>query len=165
MTDSTDNARGPKRITHPYKGPDLPTEVFADPGRHDWYFREKMPDSVARFVRADLAPDPLGAVKVKPLEWDDSGAAWVAWDDVKEYVVYAENRKEAERIDNERAARIRSALEHCDQLANPHVVVEQAFMAAVWDALKSDANDLRKQKRILSAFRTALSPTGGNADG
>ncbi|MGR3524883.1 MAG: hypothetical protein ACU0CT_02650 [Paracoccaceae bacterium] len=57
MTDSIDNA--PKRIAHPYKGPDLPTEVFADPGRHGWYFREKMPDSYARFVRADLAPDPL----------------------------------------------------------------------------------------------------------
>jgi hypothetical protein len=59
MTDSTDNARG--RIAHPFNGPDLPTEVFADPGRRGWYFREKMPDSVARFVRADLAPDPQDA--------------------------------------------------------------------------------------------------------
>lgn len=48
----------PKRIAHPFNGPDLPTEVFADPGRRGWYFREKMPDSVARFVRADLATQP-----------------------------------------------------------------------------------------------------------
>lgn len=34
--------------------PPMPTEVFADPGRNDWYFREKQPDSVARFVRSDL---------------------------------------------------------------------------------------------------------------
>ena len=34
--------------------PHLPTEVYADPGRHDWYFREKKPDSVARYIRADL---------------------------------------------------------------------------------------------------------------
>jgi type IV secretory pathway TrbL component len=28
-------------------------------------------------------------------------------------------------------------------------------MSAVWAALKADANDLRKQQRILRAFRTA----------
>ena len=44
----------PERIPHPFRGPDLPTEVYADPGRNGWYFREKMPDSIARFVRADL---------------------------------------------------------------------------------------------------------------
>jgi len=31
-------------------------------------------------------------------------------------------------------------------------------MDAVWDALKADANDLRKQQRILRAFRAALIP-------
>lgn len=35
---------------------------------------------------------------------------------------------------------------------------EQAFMGAVWDALKADAPDLGKQQRILVAFRAALSP-------
>lgn len=33
---------------------------------------------------------------------------------------------------------------------------EEAFTASVWDALKADANDLRKQQRILKAFRAAL---------
>ena len=36
--------------------PDMPTEVYADPGRHYWYFREKKPDSVAKFIRSDLTP-------------------------------------------------------------------------------------------------------------
>ena len=52
-------------------------------------------------------------------------------------------------------ARVMAALEPAP--AGVTVDQEQAFMAAVWDALKSDANDLRKQKRILSAFRSALS--------
>lgn len=51
--------------------PPLPDEVYADPGRHNWYFREKKPDSVARYVRADLPP------KVKPLEWVQSGGTHV----------------------------------------------------------------------------------------
>jgi hypothetical protein len=33
--------------------PPLPDEVWADPGNHDWYFREKKPDSVAKYIRAD----------------------------------------------------------------------------------------------------------------
>lgn len=33
---------------------------------------------------------------------------------------------------------------------------DEQFCAAVWDALKADANDLRKQQRILLAFRAAL---------
>jgi len=32
---------------------------------------------------------------------------------------------------------------------------EEAFMDAVWSALKADANDLRKQQRILRAYRAA----------
>jgi len=43
--------------------PPLPDEVYADPGRHGWYFREKKPDSVACYRRADLPP------KVRALEW------------------------------------------------------------------------------------------------
>lgn len=39
------------------------------------------------------------------------------------------------------------------QTDDARVDVEQAFMAVVWDALKADATDLRKQQRILSAFR------------
>ena len=35
---------------------------------------------------------------------------------------------------------------------------ESVFMDAVWDTLKADANDLRKQQRILRAFRAALIP-------
>ena len=50
------------------------------------------------------------------------------------------------------------------QIDDARADVEQAFMAAVWDALKADATDLRKQQRILSAFRAALAAfdtTGG----
>ena len=47
-----------RELKHPYSGIALPCEVWADPGRHDWYFREKKPDSVARFIREDCTPDP-----------------------------------------------------------------------------------------------------------
>jgi hypothetical protein len=43
------------------------------------------------------------------------------------------------------------------------VTTEEAFMSAVWDALKADASDLRKQQRILNAFRAALRQIGGEA--
>ena len=45
----------PKRILHPRSGEEMLTEVYADPGSNGWYYREKMPDSAARFIRADLA--------------------------------------------------------------------------------------------------------------
>jgi len=45
------------------------------------------------------------------------------------------------------------ALEGCCVRVN-----EAEFMDAVWGALKADANDLRKQQRILKAFRAALEP-------
>lgn len=48
------DTNAPERFKHPYSGIALPQEVFADPGRRGWYFRAKMPDSVARYVRADL---------------------------------------------------------------------------------------------------------------
>lgn len=48
-----------RELKHPYSGIALPCEVWADPGRHDWYFREKKPDSVARFVSEDCTPDPV----------------------------------------------------------------------------------------------------------
>ena len=41
------------------------------------------------------------------------------------------------------------------------VPTEEAFMSAVWDALKADASDLRKQQRILKAFHAALRAIGG----
>jgi len=46
----------PDKIKHPRGGPDLPTEVFADPGRNGWYFREEQHDSVARYIREDVDP-------------------------------------------------------------------------------------------------------------
>lgn len=36
------------------------------------------------------------------------------------------------------------------------IEIEQPFCAAVWDALKGDHNDLRKQAIILVAFREAI---------
>ncbi len=43
--------------------------------------------------------------------------------------------------------------------ALPAVTVgEEAFITAVWGALKADATDLGKQRRILAAFRAALEP-------
>ena len=35
-------------------------------------------------------------------------------------------------------------------------VNEEAFMDEVWSALKTDTSDLRKQQRILKAFRTTI---------
>lgn len=43
----------------------------------------------------------------------------------------------------------------------PTPLAEEAFMSAVWDALKADASDLRKQQRILKAFHAALRAIGG----
>ena len=34
--------------------PPLPDEVWADPGRHHWYYRQKKHDLCVRYVRADL---------------------------------------------------------------------------------------------------------------
>lgn len=61
-------------LKHPYSGIPLPDEVWADPGRHGWYFREKMPDSVACYTRA-AAP----VVAVKGLVWrdDTDKAGWL----------------------------------------------------------------------------------------
>jgi hypothetical protein len=44
--------------------PPLPDEVWADPGRHGWYFREKKTDSVAKYIREDLHPDGRALVKL-----------------------------------------------------------------------------------------------------
>jgi hypothetical protein len=47
-------------IKHPKSGAMLPDEVWADPGRHGWYFRKRMPDSVAKFARTDTSQFALG---------------------------------------------------------------------------------------------------------
>ena len=44
------------------------------------------------------------------------------------------------------------------------IEAEKVFCAAVWDALKADANDLRKQQRILKAHRAALASEQPHAD-
>lgn len=54
MTDSTDSARGPERI-------------WVD--RYNYWANPTHKDEKTEYIRADLAPDPLGAVKVKPLVW------------------------------------------------------------------------------------------------
>lgn len=38
------------------------------------------------------------------------------------------------------------------------LAVKEAFANSVWDALKADANDLRKQRRIVRAFDAAFAP-------
>jgi hypothetical protein len=120
----------------------------------------------------DSAPAPAG-VTVKPLVWTKTSSGtsrFPAWSSDNGMVVESLNMggfcwggqsfdtldaaKAAAQADYE--ARILAALEP----APAGVTVddqEQAFMAAVWEALKADANDLRKQKRILSAFRSVLS--------
>ena len=55
-------------IKHPYSGRPMLSEVFADPGNNDWYYREKMPDSYARFIRADIAEARVEAAVVRALE-------------------------------------------------------------------------------------------------
>jgi Lar family restriction alleviation protein len=65
-----------------------------------------------------------------------------------------ESQEKANAAWNTRApADLRSALEA------ETIERDQAFMAAVWKALKADANDLRKQQRILAAYRAALALT------
>jgi hypothetical protein len=58
MPDSTDNARGPERI-------------WIDPHGGNWSGREGGTQEV-EYTRADLTPDPLRAVKIKLLEWEDA---------------------------------------------------------------------------------------------
>jgi len=60
-----------------------------------------------------------------------------------------------EKRDTERAI-LGAAIVALDVASVPTAGSEGAFMDAVWDALKADANDLRKQQRIIRAFRTAL---------
>jgi hypothetical protein len=43
-----------------------------------------------------------------------------------------------------------------DKITQVAVGIESEFMDQVWSALKADANDLRKQQRILQAFRDTL---------
>ena len=43
-------------------------------------------------------------------------------------------------------------------------VNEEAFMDEVWSALKTDTSDLRKQQRILKAFRTTIAELKGECD-
>ena len=61
--------------------PPLPDEVWADPGNHDWYFREKKPDSVAKYIRADritaLEAQVAAAERVAQA-YDDAGDRAIA---------------------------------------------------------------------------------------
>jgi hypothetical protein len=60
-------------------------------------------------------------------------------------------------------AALRRGMELASAPAEP--VDEATFMDAVWEALKSDANDLRKQQRILAAFRATLAHRGARWPG
>jgi hypothetical protein len=55
--------------------------------------------------------------------------------------------------------------DHLTSPAPDAVLRDEAFCAAVWDALKADTNDLRKQQRILNAFRAALASLASTAEG
>jgi hypothetical protein len=56
--------------------PPLPDEVWADPGNHDWYFREKKPDSVAKYIRADR----ITALEAQVAAADRLAEAWAEFD-------------------------------------------------------------------------------------
>ena len=71
------------------KLPPLPDEVLADPGMHDWYFREKKPDSVAKYIRADVS-SPLGAVAMRD-------AAALELEHFKNSVIEAKKRDGSEK--------------------------------------------------------------------
>jgi Lar family restriction alleviation protein len=87
MTDSTDNARGPDLLPCPFCGGKAVYQddtrvgftnfsglgnIQCDECRRSDGFVYKERDAAAKSwnTRANLAPDPLGAVKVRPLEWE-----------------------------------------------------------------------------------------------
>jgi hypothetical protein len=76
MTDSTDNARGPERI---WLTSFLKEEYGARLGRGTISDLDHGPNpDYPGYIRADLAPDPLGAVKIKPLVWEYHPAGAIA---------------------------------------------------------------------------------------
>lgn len=50
------------------KGEALATEVYADPGNNGFYYRDRKPDSVARYVRDDLIAAELIAARKRIAE-------------------------------------------------------------------------------------------------
>lgn len=73
MTDSTDNARGPERIWAESK-----TCTVDASGASRLLAMDREFSRGTEYIRADLAPDPLGAVKVKPLVWGYHPAGTIA---------------------------------------------------------------------------------------
>jgi hypothetical protein len=122
--------------------------------------------------RTDLAPDPLRAVKIKPLEWDDTGVAFVAWDDVTESIVYASDQEEASLIDQKREARILSDLVP-DPLADARVkalvkALRLAHKRLIW-ASGLISNDAARDIAAMHVDETraalAAFDKGGRKDG
>lgn len=161
MTDSTDNALKPcpfcGGVGHMAKDPDMNWGDFYSikcgacrAKSPEFHASETCPVFFAQVRdawnrRADLAPDPMGAVKVKPLEWDGAGdrlsasafglslayritgkpGDWTLMKTGATSYIHEEGfeaqkaAKAAAQADYE--TRIRSALEPCDPLADPRV--------------------------------------------
>ena len=85
------------------------------------------------------------------LDWPDANRGDAVYDEPPErdtqpgQTEYIRKDASDAAIAAARAEGVRAAMERS----------EEAFMDAVWSALKADANDLRKQQRILRAYRAA----------
>ena len=72
-------SESPKMTKHSRSGEPLLQDVFADPGVNGFYYREKKPDSVARYTRTDLCirrDDPALVALVEALNSAQYGLSW-----------------------------------------------------------------------------------------
>ena len=160
MTDSTDNARGPERI-------------WADT---DGVWREYDPSDfktvVGEYIRADLAPDPLRAVKVRALVWKNGHAHGVGHhyftrngclyrrETSGETGLHCGPAWEIEKVAQaDYEARIRFALEPDPLDARVVKLLEALRKIAEEPCMDPDGN-----AAIARAALAALSPTGGSDD-
>jgi hypothetical protein len=179
----TDNARGPERIWA-----NIAVWGNGEPLAGEWTYRDVGLTSDIEYTRADLAPDPLRAVKVKPLEWtfwsigDNAGAD--APSIVGLYQIRSRPKEGSHRLflgseliaekdytelkpiaQADYETRIRSALEPAPLDARVAALVEAA--REFDDALDTKGADCGKPRlkmvRALAAFDTTT--TGGRKDG
>jgi hypothetical protein len=141
-------------------GDKLEGEGVAIPERkwfpHRDYAGEQMPEGVFRDPPDDAPTNP--SPKVHPMSFDKQvtmadrhAAAQLAWAcGVPDIKGPRQQQEIAEHFAKHRLAALEASSRQEERLS------DEAFANAVWDALKGDHNDLRKQAIILRAHRAAL---------